>query len=144
MSGIERAVHRIAWVPGGARWGPATLAVSGTAMGHGRPLPVALASGMVLGFAILGVAAGLGLGARMTAEAWVFVALCPVGAGYILWLAIRSLRSAAHPRPLSRERGLTVPRTGRASVAGALSHLTNPTAILSGGVAPALLASWPA
>ncbi|MGF1444868.1 MAG: LysE family translocator [Pikeienuella sp.] len=133
MSGIELGVLWIAWILGGASPGPATLALVGTAMRHGRRPALALASGIVLGSSIWGIAAGLGLGALMMAEAWVVEALRYLGVAYILWLAFRSLSSALDARPLSESRGLRSPSAGRAFVAGLLLHLTNPKAIFSWG-----------
>ncbi|MGF1501567.1 MAG: LysE family transporter [Paracoccaceae bacterium] len=133
MSGVELAVLWLAWVLGGASPGPATLALAGTGMRRGRPTAMALAAGIVTGSAAWGVAAGLGLGAAMLAEVWLAETLRYVGAAYIMWLALRSLRSALRPSSLPNAAALPSTRPERAFVHGLLLHLTNPKAIFSWG-----------
>lgn len=133
MSGVELGLLWLAWVLGGASPGPATLALAGTAMRHGRTTALALAAGIVAGSSIWGVAAGLGLGAVMLAEVWIAEALRYLGAAYILWLAVRALRSALRASDLPPGAGAGVPHAPRAFATGLLIHLTNPKAILSWG-----------
>ena len=52
--------------------GPATLALAGRSMASGRKSGLALASGITTGSLTWSVAAALGLGAVMLANAWVF------------------------------------------------------------------------
>ncbi|WP_412565313.1 LysE family translocator [Thalassobius sp. MITS945101] len=124
------AVLLIAWAVAGGSPGPATLAISGTSMGLGRRAGLTLAAGVVCGSASWGIAAGLGLSAMMLAHAWVFELLRYAGAGYLGFLALKSLRSAwqggaATVQPAqSRNRLFTK---------GLALHLTNPKAIFSWG-----------
>ncbi|MBW3098725.1 LysE family translocator [Pseudohoeflea coraliihabitans] len=108
--------------------GPATLALAGTSMASGRGAGLALASGITTGSLIWSVAAALGLGAMMLANAWVFDLVRYFGAAYLMYLAVKAARSAfsanaAATRSLSGGR-----RTLYAK--GLALHLTNPKAIL--------------
>lgn len=119
----------LGWALAGGSPGPATLAISGTAMGQGRKAGLAMASGVVAGSACWGIAAGLGMSALMLAHVWVFEILRYLGAAYLLWLAAKSLRAAlAGRRP-------QMAQAARAQLflKGFAIHLTNPKAILSWG-----------
>ena len=108
--------------------GPATLALAGTSMASGRASGFALASGITTGSLIWSVAAALGLGAVMLANAWVFELIRYFGAAYLLYLAYKAARSAFLDKELA-----TKPFTGskRTLFAKGLAlHLTNPKAIL--------------
>ncbi|WP_171177950.1 LysE family transporter [Ruegeria sp. HKCCD8929] len=126
---IPLPVILVGWALAGGSPGPATLAISSTSMAHGRGAGVALATGVVAGSAVWGIAAGLGFSALMMANAWLFELVRIAGAGYLFYLAARSLRSAwvggtvtpaAAPRRAFFAKGLTL-------------HLTNPKAILAWG-----------
>lgn len=110
--------------------GPATLALASTSMEHGRKRGLALASGISTGSFIWSVTAALGLGALMKANVWAFEMMRYFGAGYLLWLAFKSARSAIAPtQPLKNAKT----QTGGAKSAylhGLALHLTNPKAIL--------------
>ena len=119
-----------AWAVAGGSPGPATLAISGTSLAHGRRAGLIIAAGVVCGSATWGVAAGLGLSAVMLANVWMFDVLRYVGAAYLGYLALRSLRSAW--------RGNSVPAAPTAVanhlfLRGLALHITNPKAILSWG-----------
>ncbi|MEL6235671.1 MAG: LysE family transporter [Pseudomonadota bacterium] len=108
--------------------GPATLALAGTSMGSGRIAGLALAAGITTGSLIWSVAAALGLGALMLANAWVFEVIRYAGAAYLLYLAYRAARSALSKSDLSTRSfsgGLR-----RIYAKGLALHLTNPKAIL--------------
>lgn len=109
--------------------GPATLGVASMSMGAGRRHGIAMALGIVTGSLTWSTAAALGLGAIMLANAWMLEAIRYVGAGYLLYLAVKSARSAFEPKPLTfgAVDGLTL---GGAYRKGLLLHLTNPKAIL--------------
>ncbi|NNL19511.1 MAG: LysE family transporter, partial [Boseongicola sp.] len=65
----------------------------------------------------------------MMANVWVFELFRYVGAAYLLWLAIKSLRAACYGRPVT-----TKAEGGRRSfLRGLTIHLTNPKAILAWG-----------
>ncbi|UWQ83475.1 LysE family translocator [Leisingera caerulea] len=109
--------------------GPATLTIAATSMQHGRKPGLALAAGVCTGSLIWSVSAAFGLGAVMLANAWMFEAVRYIGAGYLMYLAIRSARSALRPGapPL---RASAVPTLRSAYGKGLALHLTNPKAVL--------------
>ncbi|QUJ75756.1 LysE family transporter [Sulfitobacter albidus] len=138
MSGYELALLWFAWVLAGASPGPATLGIAGTSMTQGRRAGVIFALGILCGGAFWGIAAALGMSAVMVANVWVFEILRYAGAAYLLYLAVKSLRSALRRRaplaPLSK--GAVA--AGRIFAKGALIHLTNPKAIISWGAVYAI------
>lgn len=83
----EFAFLLLAWAVAGGSPGPATLAISGTAMAQGRAAAVTLAAGVVLGSASWGIAAGFGLSALMLANAWVLK--CCAMQGRPIWRFLR-------------------------------------------------------
>ncbi|GAA6209073.1 LysE family translocator [Cognatishimia sp. WU-CL00825] len=129
MLGPEILLVVLAWGIAGGTPGPATLAISGTAMGAGRTAGVAIALGIVAGSASWGIAAALGMGAVMLANAWMFEVVRYAGAGYLLFLAIKSLKSALRPKALT----IKPQSNERLFVKGYLIHITNPKAILAWG-----------
>lgn len=109
--------------------GPATLAIAGTSMASGRRSGLALASGVTTGSFIWSISAAFGLGALMAANVWVFEIIRYVGAGYLLWLALKSARSAwMGTRLKTRAMAQTSPAQSYAK--GVALHLTNPKAVL--------------
>lgn len=109
--------------------GPATLAIAGTSMNSGRPMGLALAAGITTGSLAWSVAAALGLGALMLAHAWVIELVRYLGAGYLLYLAFRSARSAMTPGTI-KVRPVVARSLAAAYAKGLAIHLTNPKAIL--------------
>lgn len=132
----------IAWAVAGGSPGPATLAISGASFGQGRRAGLLLAAGVVCGSASWGIAAGLGLSAVMLAHVWIFDVLRYLGAGYLGFLALKSLRSAW--RGTARSTDQTLANSVENSTATALFlrglalHLTNPKAIFSWGAVYAI------
>jgi len=108
--------------------GPATLAIAGTSMASGRKQGLALASGILTGSLCWSVAAALGLGALMLANAWAFEIIRYVGAAYLLFLAARSARSAM--RKGEAATSIITGSLGAIYAKGLALHLTNPKAIL--------------
>lgn len=119
----------IGWAIGGGSPGPATLSISGTSMAQGRAMGLRLAAGVVVGSAIWGIAAALGFSALMVANVWLFNLIRYVGAGYLLYLAVKSLLSAW------RGQAVKPPLTTRGGAfgKGLALHLTNPKAVLGWG-----------
>jgi threonine/homoserine/homoserine lactone efflux protein len=109
--------------------GPATLAIAGTSMKSGRRYGLAVAAGILTGSLVWSTAAACGLGAVMLANAWVFEALRYFGAGYLIFLALKSARSAWRPGT-TELRGIAQRSPRRAYLSGLGLHLTNPKAIL--------------
>ncbi|WP_320177679.1 LysE family translocator [Roseovarius pacificus] len=109
--------------------GPGTLAIAGASMRTGRRRGLALASGMTTGSFILGTLAALGLGALLAANQVFLEVFRYVGSGYLLFLALRSLRSmlSSETSDLS---GSTLNSLRSAYFTGLGIHLTNPKAIL--------------
>ncbi len=109
--------------------GPATLALAGTSMSAGRADGLALASGITTGSLFWSVAAALGLGALMMANAWAFEVVRYAGVAYLLFLALKSARSALRPGEAKTSvlAGTTLWRT---YAKGLTLHITNPKAIL--------------
>src|SRR5262245_29080627 len=77
--------------------GPATTTIAGTSMVSGRRLGLAVASGITAGSWAWSISAALGLGAIMLANAWMFEVIRYFGAGYLMYLAFKSARSALTP-----------------------------------------------
>jgi len=109
--------------------GPATLAISGLSMSTGRRYGLAMAAGVTTGSLVWSIAAAFGLGAVMLANAWAFEVIRYCGAGYLLYLAYKSARSAmTKGKTISPQAFANSYRT--AYIKGLALHLTNPKAIL--------------
>jgi threonine/homoserine/homoserine lactone efflux protein len=109
--------------------GPSTLAVAGTSIASGRRYGLALAAGITTGSLIWSVTAALGLGALMLANAWAFEVIRYAGAGYLLFLAYKSARSAIFHGDVKTS--IVSATTLRQAYAKGLAlHLTNPKTVL--------------
>ncbi|MCY9786647.1 LysE family translocator [Nocardiopsis sp. EMB25] len=108
--------------------GPSVLFVVGRAIAHGRGVAVLSVLGNALGGLVLVLAVALGVGALVTAFAPLFTAVKLVGAAYLVYLGIQTIRhrratadalDGSAAGPLSRTRslwdgfvvGLTNPKT---------------------------------
>lgn len=107
--------------------GPAIMAIMVTSAGAGRRAGLRLASGILAGSVLWGIAAALGLSIVMSHVAWVLTAFKIVGGCYLLWLALKSLKSALSATPVARP---TPPGSG-SFARGLALHLTNPKAVLA-------------
>jgi len=137
MSGYELIVLWIAWIVAGGSPGPATLSIAGTSMKSGRRAGLIFVLGILAGSASWGIAAALGMSAVMMANAWVFTLLRYAGAAYLLFLALKSLRSALSPDKAMLQRAVTG-SSADLFLKGALIHITNPKAILAWGAVYAI------
>ncbi len=119
----------LGWAVSAGSPGPATLAISGTSMAYGRSAGLALAIGVTVGSASWGIAAALGFSAIMMSSQWIFEIVRYAGALYLLYLAVKSLRSAFQGG------GVTPVKAGTSGFfrRGLLLHLTNPKAVLGWG-----------
>lgn len=120
--------------------GPATLAISSTALAGGRSRALAVATGIWSGSLIWSVAAAFGLSAIMLANAWLFEVFRYLGASYLLYLSYRSFRSmlsGATPVATAASQGALMAAYRR----GLLIHLTNPKAVLFFGSLYSLMLS---
>ncbi|MDK9695916.1 MAG: LysE family translocator [Siculibacillus sp.] len=129
MSQIDLPLILAAAFVGAASPGPTTLALVGTALDQGRTKALALASGVTCGSLTWSLAAALGLGAVMLANAWVFEVIRVAGAGYLAWLAFRSARAAIRPGAATA-RSLGSGSRLATFLQGYALHITNPKAIL--------------
>ncbi len=130
MIGPEWVALWLAWLLAGGSPGPATLSIAGTSMNTGRRAGLVFSLGILFGSACWGLAAAAGLSALMLANVWAFEVLRYLGAGYLLFLAIKSLRSALSPGSPMAQRAYGG-SDWQIFSKGALIHLTNPKAILS-------------
>ncbi len=109
--------------------GPATLAIAGTSVSSGHLHGLAIAAGITTGSVMWSIAAAFGLGAIMAANVWAFEILRYIGAAYLLFLAIKSAKSALSPQEkivISAQKS----SLKKAYAKGLALHLTNPKAVL--------------
>ena len=107
--------------------GPATLGIAGTSMRHGRPAGLLLAAGIMTGSYIWSVTAAFGIGAILLTHVWVLETVRYCGAAYLIYLAVKSLRSAMVAGG-SRMAEMPAPRGH--FIAGVALHVTNPKPVL--------------
>ncbi|TCM55982.1 threonine/homoserine/homoserine lactone efflux protein [Rhizobium sp. PP-F2F-G48] len=109
--------------------GPSTMAIMSVAMNQGRGPAVVLALGVVTGSLFWALLAAAGISTVLTAFAGGMLALKIAGGLYLLFLAIKSGRSALAPgngatRTFEQAKPMVLYRRGL------LLHLTNPKSIL--------------
>ncbi len=109
--------------------GPATLAIAGASMSHGRYFGLSLATGVLTGSLFWSTFAAFGLAAILHTNIWLFETLRYCGALYLLYLAFKSLRSAFSSTPLNLPKNQTSTAKGN-YFKGLIIHLTNPKAVL--------------
>jgi threonine/homoserine/homoserine lactone efflux protein len=110
--------------------GADTILVLRTAMRSGRRAGIVTSTGVVTGPVVWGVAAGTGLAFVLQSNVWLYRAIILAGAGYLLYLAIESFRSAFATKPV----GFAVIVADRSNGAGVyklysrglLTNLLNP------------------
>ncbi len=105
----------------------------GQGLKGGPRAALAADAGIALGGMVHVALAGLGLGAAVAAAPWLFEVIRWLGVGYLLWLAVATLRAGAGARPRAGtvQAGDTAPiRPARAFLDGLLVNLTNPKVIL--------------
>jgi threonine/homoserine/homoserine lactone efflux protein len=109
--------------------GPATLAVSTTAMARGAHAAILMGVGLALGLAFWGLVAAAGLGALLVQSSVALTVLRWFGGAYLLWLAWQSARSAVMPEP----EAVDVPTIAdsRILIRGLVLNLSNPKAVLA-------------
>jgi threonine/homoserine/homoserine lactone efflux protein len=109
--------------------GPATLAVSTTAMAQGARGAAMLGLGLAAGLAFWGVVAAAGLGALIVQSSVALTILRWCGGTYLFWLAWQSARGAMMPDPTSTE--VPPAADGRIMIRGLVLNLSNPKAVLA-------------
>ena len=112
--------------------GPATLAIAGTSLKYSRFRGLAMAWGVTTGSMPWATAAGLGIGAGLAANHWLFEFVRYLGVAYLLWLGWGLARSALSKRVLT-PRDVGASSIWLAWSKGALIHLTNPKALIFWG-----------
>lgn len=120
----------LAYALGTASPGPSNLSVMAIAMYKGRRPAMIFAAGVVAGSTLWGVFAAFGLSAVMVKYSQALVALKILGGLYLLWLALKSAKSAFKPTSISVQTQADQPESARKLfLRGAAMHLTNPKAI---------------
>lgn len=109
--------------------GPATLALASASMSNGRIYGLVLACGILTGSLFWSCSAAFGLAALLSSSSWLFELMRYGGAAYLIYLSLKSLRSAfgASKLTLSPNHSTTLCNI---YFKGLLIHLTNPKAIL--------------
>jgi threonine/homoserine/homoserine lactone efflux protein len=112
--------------------GPDQALITRSALTGGRAGGLLTMVGGVLGLAVHASAAALGLSALLLASATAFTVMKVVGAVYLLWLGIQTLRTAVHSRrEASGSPTMAAPRRRRAYLRqGFLSNALNPKVAL--------------
>ena len=129
IDGVNLLLIMGAGLLAGASPGPATLTIAGTSMQRGRTAGLVMAAGVTTGSLIWSVAAAFGLGAVMLANTWIFETIRYAGAAYLMYLALRSARSAFQPgTPQLKSSAAKSLKSIYAK--GLMLHLTNPKAVL--------------
>jgi threonine/homoserine/homoserine lactone efflux protein len=112
--------------------GPDQALITRSTLVGGRAAGLLTMIGGVLGLAVHATAAAVGLSALLLASATAFIALKIVGAAYLLWMGVQTLRTAARSRrevaeaPIARVRL----RPATAVRQGFLSNALNPKVAL--------------
>ena len=119
-------VNVLAWLTPG----PNMLAVMNASMTRGRRHGIAVGLGLSFGGLIWSTLAVLGVGILFELFPRVVLALKLVGAAYLIWLGIRSVRSARNPLDDRRTDGAVAPSSAWSALLGLTISLTNPKAAL--------------
>ena len=119
-----------AYFVGTASPGPSNLAIMSLAMSAGRRAALTFALGVVSGSFFWALLASLGLSAVLAAYSGCLVAVKIAGGLYLLWLGVKSARSALAPASLPAGRAHEDEPLRRLYMRGLLLHLTNPKAVL--------------
>jgi threonine/homoserine/homoserine lactone efflux protein len=138
MIGGGLVLYWLAWAMSAGSPGPATLSIAGTSMANGRRSGIIFAMGISTGSACWGLAAAMGMSAVMMANVWLFETVKYLGAAYLLFLSVKSLRSALSDKAELSQRAYGG-TTRQIFTKGALIHLTNPKAVLGWGAIYAIM-----
>ncbi|MGJ8527104.1 LysE family translocator [Maritalea sp.] len=108
--------------------GPATLAIAGASMAHGRTQGMAKAAGVVSGSFLWGMLAVFGMAAFLNSFAGVLYWLKILGGLYLFWLAYKAAKNAGSSEdPERADIGGRSPL--KQYVGGFVLHVTNPKAL---------------
>jgi threonine efflux protein len=127
---VNVALAYSAYALGTASPGPSNLSVMATAVHFGRRPAMIFALGVVSGSTVWGLLAAFGLSTILTQYSQALVAMKILGGIYLLWLAIKSARSALRPNEVFAEPMGEVKRSAMGLyLQGVAMHLSNPKAI---------------
>lgn len=101
--------------------GPGVIAVSQSAFAMGRARALPYGWGLAIGASLWCLFALLGLTVLFRIVPWTYVALKVLGGTYLVWIAIKMWRGAAHPLPDPAEA-----RLGNSFLGGLILNLSNP------------------
>ena len=106
--------------------------VTAHSLRYGRDATLFTIFGICSGVIVQGAASGLGLAAVVAASSQVFTALKLIGAGYLIYLGVQSLRSAGHAGEPAPQAGVTPEPSDRwrRFREGLLSNVVNPKVTL--------------
>lgn len=107
--------------------GPDMALFLGRTLAAGRATGFAVLAGTTAGLYVHTAFAALGLSALLAASATAFTALKWVGAAYLVWLAVRTLRHGSFFEP---QAGGTATSLGRAFLEGLWVNVLNPKIVL--------------
>lgn len=119
-----------AYFVGTASPGPSNLAIMSLAMSAGRRSALTFALGVMSGSFFWALLASLGLSAVLATYSECLVAIKIAGGLYLLWLGVKSARSAFRPGKLPAATARQDEPFRRLYLRGLALHLTNPKAIL--------------
>lgn len=119
-----------AYFVGTASPGPSNLAIMSLAMSAGRRSALTFALGVVSGSFFWALLASLGLSAVLATCSECLAAIKVAGGIYLLWLGVKSARSAFAPRAVPASDARRNEPLTRLYLRGLLLHLTNPKAVL--------------
>jgi threonine efflux protein len=124
----------LAWTTyliGTASPGPSNMAIMGMAMNAGRRPALWLTLGILSGSWFWGVLAALGISQLLASFGAGLIAMKVLCGLYLLWLALKSGRSAMQPHASAPSATLQVVDARSLFLRGLAMHLTNPKAVLS-------------
>ena len=112
--------------------GPDQALITRSTLVGGRAAGLLTTVGGVLGLAVHATGAAVGLSALLLASPAAFTVLKVVGAAYLLWMGLQTLRAAARSRrgPAEAETAAVRPRPATAARQGFLSSALNPKVAL--------------
>lgn len=107
--------------------GPDVLFITAQAVARGRPAALRATAGVLLGYVLHGGMAALGVAAVVAAHPLLFEALRWIGVGYLAFLAVMLIRSAARA---GSGGGMAPASAGSTLVKGFLTSFLNPKGLM--------------
>ncbi|WP_419902586.1 LysE family translocator [Kiloniella sp.] len=108
--------------------GPGVFLALSNTIRYGGKATIWSATGNAVGLMILGLATAIGLGALMVTSAIAFTILKFIGAGYLIWLGIKTWRDKSSMG--SNDRGVVSPNKFKLFSTALFVSVTNPKAIV--------------